>query len=358
MPTPFRVASFNCENLFSRAKILNLANQDAAADELEKVDRLNKLIHKKQNFTAAQKAKIIALYHELKEYIDIRENRGKLFNRNKTAVVADSGQDWDGEIEFKRERFSELTRENTAKVFKAVKADVACVIEAEDRPSLVAFNNQLLDSRKFKYGIVVDGNDPRGIDVGALSNFPIVDLKTHVYDGTPQSRVFSRDCLRVEMELPDGKPLRLLCNHFKSKSGGEAASDPRRRRQAERVVEILADYDLKNDLVIIAGDLNDTPDRQPLRPLLDLANLFDVLELQFPQAPQKRWTYHYESMEQIDYLLVSKPLKTAFKEAGVERRGIFELSQITGGEETEFDTVTRYPNAASDHGAVWADFEI
>jgi endonuclease/exonuclease/phosphatase family metal-dependent hydrolase len=359
MATAFRVASFNCENLFSRAKILNLRNHDVASDLLSKVEKFNKLIHKDGNFTANEKEKILALIEELKDYIDVRENRGKkLFNRAKTKVVASGGRDWEGEIEFKRDKFTELTRENTAKVFKTVKAAVACVIEAEDRWTLKAFSSQLLGTHKFKYSMLIDGNDLRGIDVGVLSNFPIASLRTHIYDGTAQSPTFPRDCLRAELTLPGGEALHLLCNHFTSKSNGEAATDPKRRRQADRVVEILGDYDLETDLVIVAGDLNDTPDRTPLRPLLELENLFDVLALQFPDEPEKRWTYHYQTKEQIDYMLVSKPLKSALVEAGVERRGIFQLSQLTDGAETEFDTITHYTNAASDHGAVWADFEL
>ncbi|MFO0905741.1 MAG: endonuclease/exonuclease/phosphatase family protein [Pirellulales bacterium] len=358
MPSTFRVASFNCENLFSRAKVLNLANSQVAADALTKIDQLNKLLHK-ATYTAADKQKMVALYAEVETYVAMRENRGKVFNKAKTQVVAQGASDWDGELEFKRAKFSEVTRENTAKVIKAVKADVACLVEVEDRPALAAFNSELLDSRKFKFPMLIDGNDPRGIDVGVLSNFPILSLKTHIFDGSGNSRTFSRDCLRVEMELPNQKRLHLLCNHFKSKSGGDAASDPRRRRQAERVAEILQEYDLDQDLVIVAGDLNDTPDAtSPLRPLLDVAGLHDVLELQFPHDAPARWTYHFQGVQQIDYLLVSKPLKSAFVQAGVERRGIHRLNVITQGQEAQFDTVTSAANAASDHGAVWAEFSL
>ena len=59
----------------------------------------------------------------------------------------------------------------------------------------------------------------------------------------------------------------------------------------------------------MAGDLNDTPDSAPLKPLMDVRYLYDVLALQFPNQPKKRWTYHYNDFEQIDYVLVSKPLK-------------------------------------------------
>jgi endonuclease/exonuclease/phosphatase family metal-dependent hydrolase len=356
MPDTFRIASFNAENLFSRAKILNLADNSVITDAMKKVDQLNKLLAK-DNYTAATKAKILSLHHELDEYILIRENRGKLFNRAKTKVVVDGAGQWDGGIEFKRERFTELTRENTAKVIKTVKADVACIIEAEDRPSLAAFSRDMLASRKYKYAMLIDGNDPRGIDVGLLSNFPVLDIKTHIYDGPANSRTFSRDCLRVEMALSPQRRLHLLCNHFKSKSGGEGTTDARRERQAKAVAKILEDYDLKNDLVVVAGDLNDTPARPPLAALLSLPRLHDVLALQFPDA-KDRWTYHYKKQEQIDYLLVSDPLKDRFVQAGVERRGIFDLAAITGGIEAAFDSVTAATNAASDHGAVWAEFQL
>jgi endonuclease/exonuclease/phosphatase family metal-dependent hydrolase len=360
MPTKFRVATFNCENLFSRAKIINLSSHDVAAGKLNLVDELNQLIHKPTNFTPTEKARIVELYGELKDYITIRENRPKkLFNRNKTKVMVASGKDWDGEIDFKRDHFSQLTRENTAKVIKSVKADVACLVEVEDRPTLAAFNSHMLASRKFKYSMVIDGNDRRGIDVGTWTNFPILSLHTHIFEGPANSRTFSRDCLRVEMELPNGESLHLLCNHFTSKSNGEAASDPRRRRQATRVAEILQEYDLKTEYVVVAGDLNDTPDEHsPLRPLLDVPNLFDVLELTFPDDPAARWTYHYQAFEQIDYLLVSKPLKEALVDCQVERRGIYKLHELTGGAESEFDTITHWTNAASDHGAIVAEFAV
>jgi endonuclease/exonuclease/phosphatase family metal-dependent hydrolase len=359
MPQSFRIASFNCENLFSRAKILNLADNSQIQELLKLLSQFNELIHKPTPFTELQKKKIIKIYKLLKDYIVVRENRGKLFDRTKSKVTAESGKEWDGEVEFKRDEFSQLTRENTSKVIKAVNADVACIVEAEDRMALKAFNSDLLGTKKFKFPLLIDGNDPRGIDVGVLANFEILDIKTHMFDGPASSRTFSRDCLRVELKLPTGASLHLLCNHFKSKSGGEAASDPRRERQSKRVAEILKEYDLKNDLVVVAGDLNDTPDEESsLRPLLDVANLFDVLELQFPDDPDQRWTYHYKKFEQIDYILVSKPLKNAFVQAGVERRGIYRIGEMTDGAISEFDTVTASTNQASDHGAVWAEFSI
>lgn len=209
MAFTLRIATFNVENLFSRAKVLNLRDHTVTEDALQQVGELQKLL-KKSTYSAAVKKDIVHLYDTLKTYIDVREDRGKLFSKKKDKVVASGASDWDGEVVFRRAKFSEVARENTAKVIKAVKADVACIVEAEDRPTLLTFNGDMMDSKKFKYAMLIDGNDPRGIDVGTFTNFDIVELKTHIYDGPSNSRTFSRDCLRVEMELPNGKKLHIL----------------------------------------------------------------------------------------------------------------------------------------------------
>ena len=107
--------------------------------------------------------------------------------------------------------------------------------------------------------------------------------------------------------------------------------------------------------MIVAGDLNDTPDRPPLQSLLGLAGLTDVLAPGFPD-PKDRWTYR--DKKQIDYMLVSKPLAAAMTDAGVERRGLLNASKLTGGVVTSFPTITDDTNDASDHCAVWAEFSI
>lgn len=207
--------------------------------------------------------------------------------------------------------------------------------------------------------MLIDGNDRRGIDVGLMSNFPIGQIFSHIYDKSGRSKIFSRDCLEITVELPNGEDLTILCNHLKSKGyGTQAANDRRRKLQVEQIVKILKKYKLSKQNVIIAGDLNDTPNSNPLAPLMNKRLLYDVLELQFGDDYQKRWTYHFRSFEQIDYLLVSKPLKQKFIKAGVERRGIYNLAKLTDNAETEFKTVTSWRNGASDHGAVWADFAL
>lgn len=356
MANGLRIATYNVENLFGRARLLNMDDHLAAQARIDALGRLQAELGRK----TYDKPEILRLYRELKDDIRIVSTRGKLFNRSRTKVTADGRGDWRGWIELKRDRFTDRTVRNTARVIRAVNAHVTCLVEVESRPVLRRFAaDNLRGDRRYPHEILVDGNDTRGIDVALLSRFPLGGLWSHTDDRDAGRRIFSRDCLEVEVLLPGGRSLWVLLNHFKSKGyGSRRRSNERRRTQAERVAEILDDgYDLRRDLVVVAGDLNDTPDSVALRPLLELNHLYDVLAETHPD-PDERWTYYYRRREQIDYLLVSRPLREALTAAGVERRGIHGIEALTGGVERGFSTVTSPRNAASDHGAVWADFDI
>ena len=114
-----RIASFNVENLFGRAKVFNFKDHTIGDEILGKIDDLRKLL-KKDTYSADDKKEIVRVHNkELKQYIEVREDRGKLFKRRGMAVIgvkANGLDDWDGTIEFKRARFSEIARQNTAKV--------------------------------------------------------------------------------------------------------------------------------------------------------------------------------------------------------------------------------------------------
>jgi len=365
MPNNFRIASFNVENLFERAKVLNFKDRSVGDNILKSINDFCELL-KKTTYTTNDKEQIVKLYkEELKPYIEVREDRGKLFKRKGwtvTGVQANGTGGWDGTIEFKRAKFSELTRENTAHVIKDVHAHVACIVEAESRPALKSFDAHLLNYL-YKYEMLIDANDPRGIDVGLYSKYCLGGVWTHMFDKEGNKTIFSRDCLEVEVFLPSGQPLYVLCNHFKSRGYDfDGTANEKRRRQAKRVAQILGKYNLTKDWVVVAGDFNDNPTSGTLQPLLNVGDMYDVLELQFPADPIKRWTYHFNQFEQIDFILVSKPLKERFRKAGVERRGIYNLKKLTISSnglvdiEVEYNTVTHWTNAASDHGAVWAEF--
>ncbi len=358
-----KVASFNVENLFSRAKVLNFFDHSNGDDILGIVGDLQTELER----TSYNKPRIIELYGQVREFVKFNVIRSSVGHRivyrrnNVWRVAADGRNDWFGYLEFKRDKFDDDTQKNIARVIRDVGADVLCIVEVENRITLEQFNSDRLSGQnRYPYSMLIDGNDSRGIDVGLYSRHEPGAVWTNIFDRNSRGKdMFSRDCLEVELYLPSGESLYVLLNHFKSKSGGERRSDPRRTEQAEAVAEILTtEYDLQSEHVIVMGDLNDTPARDPLQPLLGLQDLHDVLELQFPDTPADRWTYHYSRNEQIDYILVSEPLKQAFVKADVFRRGMADVDQYSNGAIQPYTQVTGWRNAASDHGAVWAEFDI
>jgi endonuclease/exonuclease/phosphatase family metal-dependent hydrolase len=370
-----RIATYNVNNLFERARVLELKGfSERAAEILADIQKLNELLEK-ESYAEPIKTEIKTLldkykFHEPRKnpYFRINEIRERLYkvprqNATGVNVIAKGRADWVGWVELLRAETNEIATENTARVMAVVKADIYCLVEVEDRQTLHRFNQNVLGKfqKPFAQNLLVDGNDDRGIDLAVLSKYEIRSLRSHIHDeyksGNQRFKVFSRDCAEYEIVLPDGKSLWLLCNHLKSKGyGSPASSNKKRARQADRICEILKRFDLKNDFVIVAGDFNDTPESEPLKKLtLETADLFDVLSSDLiGDAP--RWTYH-SSKDQIDYLLASKPLFDKLKAVGIERRGIFSKTNF-GGAFPHFPEVTDSTTQASDHAAVWAEFDI
>lgn len=367
-----RLATFNVENLFSRPRALNEASAATSREILNDIAQLNELIAQAA-YSEADKTAMRALLekHQVESRPSarpffIREVREKLYVKptgQPIRIVAGGRGDWDGWVEMERDEISSKAIENTARVIAAVNAGVLALVEVEDRTTLQRFLDKVVHghgflpaARRYGHDMLIDGNDGRGIDVALVSRFPIARLRSHIDDRHGAARIFSRDCPEYEVLLPGGRSLWVLPNHFKSKGyGSPAANNARRKAQAKRVGEILAErFDLSRDLVVVAGDLNDTPESAPLQPLLGTPRLRDALD-SLP-ADEERWTYRAPK-HQIDFLLLSEPLSSRLGAVGIERRGIFHATGF-GGKHPHFAEVTSDKDAASDHAAVWAEVEI
>jgi hypothetical protein len=105
--------------------------------------------------------------------------------------------------------FNEASKKVTGKLSRSLKADVIALQEVENLDTLRRFRGEYLGGpRKFPYSILVDGNDPRLIDVAVLSRHPIVRVRSNQHLRSGNSYHFSRDCLEVELDI-GGSPLHL-----------------------------------------------------------------------------------------------------------------------------------------------------
>ncbi len=374
---PLRLATFNANNLFQRPKVFQLEGLSTEAGKvLDDLQKLEQLLAK-ASYAGSTGTAIVELLKKYEfdnshifpadRWFQINEVRGKLFRvkwvrvgakpKAEIELVAEGCSGWMGWVELVRENVNAFSTDNTARVIQAINADVLCLVEVEDRHTLDRFDRQTLKRFKASFGhnLLIDGNDPRGIDIGLLSRFPIRSVRSHIDDVTAikKATIFSRDCPEFEVDLPDGRTLWVLGNHFKSQGYGvQAANDAKRLAQAKRVRELLSRFDLTRDLVVVAGDFNGSPTSAPLKPLLTTPGLFDVLKSPLHNGPS--WTYH-DGRQQIDYLLVSQPLFERLQAVGIERRGLFHKTNF-GGKFPRFPEVTDEVTQASDHAAVWAEF--
>ena len=368
-----RIASFNLENLFSRARVMNLGTWSAGQEVLADYSLLNSLLQKPV-YSDADKQAILAAVHRLglddgdeTEFVILRQNRGALLRRpqNGPPEVAAAGRgDWIGWLELKTEAVNEIATEMTARVIQDVNPDILAVIEAEDRIALTRFNEQLLQPVNATFGgiMLIDGNDSRGIDVGILTKpgITIELMVSHVDDLENGQKVFSRDCPEYTLRVSETTTILLLINHFKSKGyGSQASSNARRKIQARRVREL---YDRRRaegiDRIAILGDFNDTPESDPLQPLLgDGSDLKDIFEHPQFQSDGRPGTFgNGTKSSKFDYILFSPALFACVTAGGVWRKGVW------GGKNgtlfPHYPEMTKAVHAASDHAAIWADLDL
>jgi endonuclease/exonuclease/phosphatase family metal-dependent hydrolase len=367
MPT-FRIATFNAENLFSRPKAMLHESWSTGKQDLDDFSQMSSLIEE-EAYTAAIKAKLRTLVNRQlydkpagQRTIKLNEARGKLVKRsgNTTTIVPNGRADWVGWFELIRDELKGLEVVNTGRVIDAVRPDVLCLVEVEDRPSLGRFNDQVLQYEyqyPFRQYMLIDGNDERGIDISLLSQRPILGVRSYTDLPRPGKTepVFSRDCPEYTVELAGGQTLIVLGCHFKSQGyGNKASNDAKRLDQAKATATIYQAALQRTPYVLAAGDLNAGPNDPSVAPLVQNAGLRDVMaHPSYQGLPGTFGTGTNQDRQKFDYILLSPQLWAKVQAVGVERRGVYAPNTFP-----HFPEVTSKVTQASDHASVWVDLGL
>jgi endonuclease/exonuclease/phosphatase family metal-dependent hydrolase len=246
--------------------------------------------------------------------------------------------------------------------------DVLAVQEVEDIDTLRNFNRDHLAGR-YPHVTLIEGNDPRLIDVGLLSKLPIGGITswqqaTHPED--PSNPVFGRDLLEVDIMSPthSRKLFTIFVNHLKSHYvdfredpvAGEEANNQRRRRQSEMVATIVRARTRPSSKYVVLGDMND-PAESPLLgaftsdPALGLVNALTApqelgtMKQDTPPPPSTAWTHRFKvsgepaRYELYDQIWLSPPLAARLQESWILRR-----ENLTGD--------------GSDHDPAWVVLDV
>ena len=147
-------------------------------------------------------------------------------------------------------------------------ADIFIFEEIENEAVIYDISNQLAGSgknwnqKKFWNYSVFAKEEGTAIGIGILSRYPLSQIKTHSMDIRIHSKTqpTTRAILEVQVTV-EKKPLIILANHWKSKSGGQAQTEIWRDWQesllAKRISE-LKNFNGTDDspAILICGDFN------------------------------------------------------------------------------------------------------
>ncbi|MCP4542604.1 MAG: hypothetical protein GY832_36240 [Chloroflexi bacterium] len=171
---------------------------------------------------------------------------------------------------------------------------------------------------------LIEGPSSRDIDVGFLVRGDRATLEGVGQYQAPEG-LFSRPPLMITMTVHTASAgdvtVYAIVNHFISKSGGEALTEPRRVMEAEWNARLVDDILILNPdaYVLVMGDLNDYYDSAPLRALTEgsipggrLVNAAAAL------PPTERYSYIYQGVSQLlDHILVTPALAARQVHVGV-----------------------------------------
>lgn len=189
-----------------------------------------------------------------------------------------------------------------AEAIAGLQADVVILAEVETQACLDALAERFGDS--YPTAVLGEAGFAASVDVAILSRFPAVEVRRHA--DVPLQRPsggqtwFSREFLEVHLDA-DGHQVIVFAAHFKAK----VDDDPERRlaeaTRARQIVDAVA-AENPDALIVLGGDLNDTPGSPPLLALLADNGMKRVAEELVPDD----WTYSYQGVHQaIDHLLLS-----------------------------------------------------
>ncbi|MGW9594276.1 endonuclease/exonuclease/phosphatase family protein [Streptomyces chartreusis] len=249
--------------------------------------------------------------------------------------------------------------------------DVLAVQEVEDIDTLRFFVAQHLGGA-YPHLSLIEGNDPRLIDVAVLSKFPVgavTSWQHAVHPDVPGKRVFSRDLLEVQVldpRDPDKHLLTVFNNHLKSQfvdratdpEEGKLLADELRTRQTDTIVRIVGERTRPDGRYIVLGDMNDSPDAPTLAKLAERTDELSLTEaLAHPEETREpkpdnppppasgAWTHRFKESGQpakyelFDQIWLSKSLTTRHESSHIDRR-------------------TNHGGDGSDHDPAWVVLDL
>lgn len=218
-------------------------------------------------------------------------------------TTCDSGQCSSGDFENAPNQSQfEYRADQLATAIADLDADVVLLQEVENQTCLTAITDRLGEG--WPTAVIGETHYPASLDVAVLSRMPSLEIRRHA--DTPLELPsggtgwFAREFLEVHLDA-QGHRLIVFVAHFKAKND----DDPERRlAEATRAREIIdaTAVEFPDSVIVLGGDLNDTPGSPPLQALEQSGGMLRVAAELAPDD----WTYVYQdNYNAIDHLYLA-----------------------------------------------------
>lgn len=263
-------------------------------------------------------------------------------------------------------------REAAAGAIRAINADIVAIEEVESLPVVKAFVAKYLADMGYDHAVLIESEDPRGIDNAFISRFPITHSEAYgqrplggkqpALEGNRPNplagndMMFRRSPLRADIKVPgkafgggddDSYELTLIAVHHKSGRWSEYW----RVAEVNGVISIIKEIEAKNPAanVVVLGDFNAQVTDAPIKAYLE-GGLIDTFA-----AKASKWSpaiVSHESGRRIDMILLNK---NANDEFAAESPFIFGMPARPDG--ADWRTTPPPEGYASDHYPVVIDLK-
>lgn len=263
-------------------------------------------------------------------------------------------------------------REAAAGAIRAINADIVAIEEVESLPVVKAFVAKYLADMGYDHAVLIESEDPRGIDNAFISRFPITHSEAYgqrplggkqpALEGNRPNplagndMMFRRSPLRADIKVPgdafgggddESYALTLIAVHHKSGRWSEYW----RVAEVNGVISIIKEIEAKNPAanVVVLGDFNAQVTDAPIKAYLE-GGLIDTFA-----AKAAKWSpavVSHESGRRIDMILLNKNANDEFV---AESPFIFGMPARPEG--ADWRTTPPPEGYASDHYPVVIDLK-
>ena len=176
--------------------------------------------------------------------------------------------------------------------------------------------NDLVTMTRLKRGnyqvILEEGSDPRGIDVALIFRKDVMKYISH--HAFPSAQSFkTRSVLYVRLADARKDTFHIFVNHWKSRTGGAAETEPQRIENATTLKHltdsVLASSPKAN--IVIMGDFNDEPNNKSIADVLGAmkpakkASSSGLYNLMYDRFLKGEGTLYYKDWDLFDQVIVS-----------------------------------------------------